>query len=577
MFSLPLADCLGRGRGGGGFGGGHGGGFGGGGGGFGGGGHGGAGFGGGGFGGGAGFGGGHAGGGLGGSGLGGSGLGGSGLGGSGLGGSGLGGSGLGGSGLGRGGLGSDGLGGSGLGGSGLGRGGLGGSGLGGGGLGADGLGGSGLGRGASGLGGRGAGGQDAGSNRFSAPTRNQLSGFLGLPSDDGLHSLSGNRGDNFDVNHGTAEGPRGGNAAGVAVTGPQGNTAGRAVGVGPDGGVATAGGVRGTDGGAAARGAAVGPNGGVAAGSAARGPDGGAAARGAAVGPNGGVAAGSAARGPDGGAAARGAAVGPNGRVAAGSAVRGPDGGAAARGVVAGPAGAAAGFARVTPSNRYTTAVGVRTNYNHWDIYGGRWYTDHPGAWFAAGWATGAAWRAASWASVGAWMDYYPTTPVYYDYGNNITYENNNVYVDGQDAGTTEQYYAQATELAKSGATAKAPSDGDWLPLGVFALTKNRQTNAIVTIQLAVNKQGVIRGNYTDTKTGKTMVIQGAVDKKTQQVAFTVGDNQSNLIETGLYNLTKDEAPALVHIGDGKTEQYLLVRLKNKDQDSADADSSPTS
>jgi hypothetical protein len=110
--------------------------------------------------------------------------------------------------------------------------------------------------------------------------------------------------------------------------------------------------------------------------------------------------------------------------------------------------------------------------------------------------------------------------------------------------------------------------------LGVFALTKGNQANSIVTIQLAVNKQGVIRGNYTDTATDKTMVIQGAVDKQTQRVAFTVGDNKSNLIETGLYNLTKDEAPALVHVGSDETDQYLLVRL---DKDTQAANSSPAS
>ncbi len=67
---------------------------------------------------------------------------------------------------------------------------------------------------------------------------------------------------------------------------------------------------------------------------------------------------------------------------------------------------------------------------------------------------------------MGAWLDYYPAAPVYYDYGNNITYEDNNVYVDGQDVGTTQQYYQQASELAQSGAAAEAPADGQWLPLG---------------------------------------------------------------------------------------------------------------
>jgi hypothetical protein len=169
-------------------------------------------------------------------------------------------------------------------------------------------------------------------------------------------------------------------------------------------------------------------------------------------------------------------------------------------------------------------------------------------------------------------MGYPVTTPIYYDYGNNITYEGDTVYVNGESAGTSQEYYEQASELAQTGAQAEAPDDGEWMPLGVFALTKTGATESVVTIELAVNKEGVIRGNYTDTKTDKTQLIQGAVDKETQRVAFTVGDNPSNLIETGIYNLTKDEAPALVHVGSEKTQQWLLVRLK---QD-ADAEASPT-
>ena len=80
------------------------------------------------------------------------------------------------------------------------------------------------------------------------------------------------------------------------------------------------------------------------------------------------------------------------------------------------------------------------------------------------------------------------------------------------------------------------------------------------------NKAGVIRGNFTDTTTDSTQTVQGSVDKQTQRVAFTVGDNKTNVVETGLYNLTKDEAPALMHIGPDKTQQWLLVRIKNPDQ-----------
>lgn len=221
-----------------------------------------------------------------------------------------------------------------------------------------------------------------------------------------------------------------------------------------------------------------------------------------------------------------------------------------------------AGFDRITPSALYGDATAVRGSFNNWNIYNADWYGAHPGAWYAAGWGAGGAWRAATWNSVASWMNYATTAPVYYDYGDNVAVQGNNVYVDGQNAGTPEQYYAQANSLAATGGQDDATPDGDWLPLGVFALSQTESSTADATVQLAVNKQGVIRGNYTDATTNSTQVVQGAVDKQTQRVAFTVGDDQSTVIETGLYNLTKDESPALIHYGQDRTEQWLLVRLQ---------------
>lgn len=37
-------------------------------------------------------------------------------------------------------------------------------------------------------------------------------------------------------------------------------------------------------------------------------------------------------------------------------------------------------------------------------------------------------------------------------------------------------------------------------------------------------------------------------------------------MDTGLYNLTKDEAPLLVHSGKDSTQNWLMVRLKGKDE-----------
>jgi hypothetical protein len=229
-------------------------------------------------------------------------------------------------------------------------------------------------------------------------------------------------------------------------------------------------------------------------------------------------------------------------------------------------AGYAAGFNRTSPSERYGNAAAIRGNYNHYDLYRSNWGVDHPGAWMAAGWGAGAAWRSCNWGSAAAYCGYAAAPPIYYDYGNNVTYEDNSVYVNGDSVGTAEQYYAQASTIASTGAAAEAPADGDWLPLGVYALSKPDKSKSIVTIQLAVNKQGVIRGNATDTVSNKNQVIEGSVDKQTQRVAFTVGDNKSEVVETGLYNLTKDEAPCMIHFSADRTEQWLLVRLDNPDE-----------
>jgi hypothetical protein len=324
-------------------------------------------------------------------------------------------------------------------------------------------------------------------------------------------------GGGFDVDRGVVEGPRGGEAAGAVMTGPLGNEVGRGVAVGPNGGVVAGRGVEGRGG--AKAGQAIG--------------------------------------------------VEPGGRVAAGGAVRGAEGGGAARAVVAGPNGFAAGFSRVSPSGRYTAAAAVRRNFDRWGMYYGDWYARYPGAWYAYGWPTGLAWAGTTWASLGNLLNYYPIAPLDYDYGSNVTYQDNSVYVNGSSVGTAADYYNQAATLATTGADAEARPDRQWLPLGVFAFCKPDQKQSDVTVQLAINAAGIIRGNYTDTATNKNQSIQGSVDKKTQRVAFTVGDNTTEVVETGLYNLTKEEAPALIHYGADRTEQWLLVRLHPPGSDAA--------
>ncbi len=227
--------------------------------------------------------------------------------------------------------------------------------------------------------------------------------------------------------------------------------------------------------------------------------------------------------------------------------------------------GGVGGCAPVSASARYTTAAAVRTNYDHWGFYDRDWYARYPGAWNArAGRPEPRGARAR-----GATRQLTVATP-------------RRRRCTTTTATTSPTKTTTCTSMAQTWArassiTIKLPAShrralrrrrrqtATGCRLGVFALTESDKTKSDVSLQLAVNKQGVIRGNSTDTVTNKNQVIQGSVDKQTQRVAFTVGDNTTNVVETGLYNLTKDEAPCLIHFGKDKTEQWLLVRMQKPD------------
>ncbi|MBV8230605.1 MAG: hypothetical protein JO329_11530 [Planctomycetaceae bacterium] len=376
---------------------------------------------------------------------------------------------------------------------------------------------------------------------------------------------------------GAAVGPQG-NAVGgrssvSAATGPAGSAVGvsrSGTAVGPSG--AVSGGYRG--------GVAVGPQGAVAGGSravTAAGPAGTITAGsrgGVAVGPQGAVAGGSrgaVATGPGGttaGGSRAGVATGPGGTVAAGS-----------RGVVAtGPggtvaAGSRAGVATGQYGTYYATALRtqgayVRQGFGYYNAFSPGWYARYPGAWLAAGWLAGTAWTAATWGGVSSYCGY-TAQPYYYDYGSSVVYQGDTVYVSGEPVGTTEVYSQQAAAIAQAGNAAAAPAQADanaapdsWLPLGVFAMVQGQESSSFHIFQMAINKQGVIRGNYYNALTDSTTPIYGSADKTSQRAAWTVGDKQTPVYEAGIANLTKDETTMLVHFGEGKSQQFTLVRVE---------------
>jgi hypothetical protein len=199
-------------------------------------------------------------------------------------------------------------------------------------------------------------------------------------------------------------------------------------------------------------------------------------------------------------------------------------------------------------------------------MYGQTWYSEHRGAWAPAGWAAGAAWVPATWGGVIQQCGYdIDTTPIAYNYGSNVTCIDGKVVVDGHAEGTAEEFSQEADTIAETGLEV-APSPTDkWMPLGVFALVRNEHQHPQLIMQMAVNQNGTLRGNYTDEVTDSTLPIRGAVDPKSQRAAWTVGDNKYSVMEAGMKNLTQSEAPALIH-KNGTTQRWLLVRLDQASQ-----------
>lgn len=181
-------------------------------------------------------------------------------------------------------------------------------------------------------------------------------------------------------------------------------------------------------------------------------------------------------------------------------------------------------------------------------------------------------WTSATWNALTRWWDWGSATAAaptyYYDYGNTVVYEGDTVYYDSKPVATADEYYDQAGDIAKKG-DAKVNDEEEWRSLGVWAMAQGEESQSNKMLQIAINKDGVIRGNYYDALTETTLPIQGSVDKKTQRAAWTVGKNDKVVYETGIHNLTKEETQMLIHFGKEKTQQWMLVRLEAPEDESS--------
>jgi hypothetical protein len=199
-----------------------------------------------------------------------------------------------------------------------------------------------------------------------------------------------------------------------------------------------------------------------------------------------------------------------------------------------------------------------------------RWRHWHHGHYRPGHW-----WRWATAGAVTGWVVHGWTTPVYYSYGpgGNVYYEDDTVYVDGRPAYSDEEYYQQAADIVGSVPTVdeEKTNDIEWMPLGVFAVVQDGDKESNLVLQLAVSKEGIISGTLFNELKKSARAVEGMVDKETQRAAWSLveGKNSNMIMETGIYNLTKDETTVLVHLGPNNTLTWTLVRLDEPADDAA--------
>lgn len=221
----------------------------------------------------------------------------------------------------------------------------------------------------------------------------------------------------------------------------------------------------------------------------------------------------------------------------------------------------------------------IQNNFNvrHADMFNNNWWRNHPCPncnWrnrYWSNWDNRHWWRPATWGFlVGFATGVIQPNPIIYDWGSSTTYFNNNVIFVGGQTYSPDDFYNTAAAVVQN-IPEDLPEDTQWMPLGVFAITQGDQPNVDLVLQLAITNQGIIGGSYYNASTDKLRPIKGMVDKTTQRAIwrFADGKNQDIVMEAGIYNLTQEQAQALIHFGDDLTQQWTLVRLTDPQESAA--------
>lgn len=183
------------------------------------------------------------------------------------------------------------------------------------------------------------------------------------------------------------------------------------------------------------------------------------------------------------------------------------------------------------------------------------WHFNNQFSWYVA----------PSWSRVIVWLPWGWDTPMDYYYGEDgsvyyssnvddpyfISVESNNNYdIDAIDLANSKPYISE--------------DQNDWISLGTFGIFNNEDTSQIPQeyLSIAISKDGAVSGAYVNVNDNRPIQIKGAVDKRSQRIAWKFVEQDWPVMETGLYNLTKKESTLLVYFSRFKKESRVIAQIE---------------
>ena len=103
---------------------------------------------------------------------------------------------------------------------------------------------------------------------------------------------------------------------------------------------------------------------------------------------------------------------------------------------------------------------------------------------------------------------------------------------------------------------------GDWYPLGVWSLMAGPGDMGTRIVQLAVDRNGRIAGNYYDMISGSNYSMSGDIRQQSQRVSFWLNKNQFVRFRTSVDQLLQPYGALTVQLPGGE-QQWQFVRLED--------------